>query len=87
VGGHCGLPLFDHLIRPLQQRRRDRQAEGLGGLEVDDEFELRENGADIQDMQEARGHAGITTTTMYAHLTTRRQREKLAEYLKLRRRT
>ncbi len=28
--------LFDHLIRPLQERRRDRQAEGLGGLEVDD---------------------------------------------------
>jgi hypothetical protein len=43
---------------------------------------LRENGADIQDMQEALGHAVITTTTMYAHLTTRRQREKLAEYLK-----
>ena len=28
-------------IRPLQQRRRDRQAEGLGGLEVDDQLELR----------------------------------------------
>jgi len=28
--------LLDHLIRPLQERRRDRQAEGLGGLEVDD---------------------------------------------------
>src|SRR6266481_6720411 len=33
-------PLLDHLIRPLQERRRDRQAEGLGGLEVDDELEL-----------------------------------------------
>jgi len=43
---------------------------------------LRENGADLQDIQEALGHAAITTTTMYAHLTTRRQREKLAEYLK-----
>ena len=43
---------------------------------------LRENGADLQDMQEAMGHATITTTTMYAHLTTRRQREQLAEYLK-----
>jgi hypothetical protein len=29
---------LDHLIRPLQERRRDRQAEGLGGLEVDDQF-------------------------------------------------
>ena len=37
---------------------------------------LRENGADLQDIQEALGHAVITTTTMYAHLTTRRQREK-----------
>jgi site-specific recombinase XerD len=43
---------------------------------------LRENGADLQDIQEALGHAAITTTTMYAHLTTRRQREKLTEYLK-----
>src|SRR5260370_1239112 len=32
---------IDHLIRPLQQRRRDRQAEGLRGLEVDDQLELR----------------------------------------------
>jgi len=28
--------LLDDLIRPLQQRRRNRQAEGLGGLEVHD---------------------------------------------------
>ena len=28
---------LDVLIRPPQHRRRDRQAEGLGGLEVDDE--------------------------------------------------
>jgi site-specific recombinase XerC len=34
------------------------------------------------EVQEAVGHANITTTTMYAHLTTRRQREKLAKYLK-----
>src|SRR5215813_5476583 len=34
-------PLLDHLIRPRQQRWRDGQAEGLGGLEVDDELELR----------------------------------------------
>src|SRR6266478_2659044 len=31
---------IDHLIRPLQERRRDRQAEGLGGLRVDDQLEL-----------------------------------------------
>jgi site-specific recombinase XerD len=43
---------------------------------------LRENGADLQDIQEALGHSTITTTTMYAHISTRRRREKLAEYLK-----
>src|SRR5215831_4582539 len=32
--------LLDHLIRPRQRRRRDRQAESLGGLEVDDQLEL-----------------------------------------------
>jgi hypothetical protein len=35
------MVLLDHLIRPLQERGRDYQAQGLGGLEVDDEFELR----------------------------------------------
>src|SRR6266851_4683654 len=33
--------LLNDFIRPLQQRRRDRQPEGLGGLEVDDQLELR----------------------------------------------
>jgi PAS domain-containing protein len=33
-------PLLDHLIGPLQERRRDRQAEGFGGFEVDDQFDL-----------------------------------------------
>jgi hypothetical protein len=32
--------LLNDLIRPQQQRRRDGEAECLGGLEVDDEFEL-----------------------------------------------
>src|SRR6266478_699523 len=35
-GDRCYL--LDHLIRPLQERRRDREAEGLGGLEVDHEL-------------------------------------------------
>jgi integrase/recombinase XerD len=43
---------------------------------------LRENACDLQDIQEALGHSNITTTTMYAHISTRRRREKLAEYLK-----
>jgi hypothetical protein len=47
--GHLGPPpsvspsksiaLFDHLIRPQQQRQWDGEAERLGGLEVDDELE------------------------------------------------
>src|SRR5215467_6743337 len=32
--------LFNDLIRPQQQRRRDGEAERLGGFEVDHEFEL-----------------------------------------------
>jgi len=33
--------LLDDPIRPLQERRRNRQAESLGGLSVDDQLELR----------------------------------------------
>src|SRR6266487_1233978 len=32
--------LLDHLVRPRQHRLRDRQAESLGGLEVDDQLVL-----------------------------------------------
>src|SRR5258708_873358 len=45
--GRVGCPrspcchLLDHLVRPLQERRRDRQAKGLGGLEGDHELDLR----------------------------------------------
>jgi integrase/recombinase XerC len=42
---------------------------------------LRENGADLQIIQEALGHASITTTTMYAHLTTAKRRQDLARLL------
>ena len=34
-------PSLDHLVRPPQHRRRDRQPERLGGLEVDHQLELR----------------------------------------------
>jgi site-specific recombinase XerD len=42
---------------------------------------LREDGADLQLIQEALGHAQIGTTTMYAHLTAARQRQELARLL------
>src|SRR5690349_8601213 len=32
--------LLDHLVRPLQERRRDGEAESFGGLDVDNQFEL-----------------------------------------------
>src|SRR5215467_12648239 len=32
--------LLDDFVRPREHRRRDREAEGLGGLQVDDELEL-----------------------------------------------
>jgi len=31
-------PSLDHLVRPLPERWRDRQAEGLRGFEVDDQL-------------------------------------------------
>src|SRR5262245_1785623 len=34
-----GASLIDHLVRPEQKRLRDRQAECLGGLHVDDQLE------------------------------------------------
>ena len=33
--------LFYHPVRPRQHFRRNRQADLLGGFEIDDEFELR----------------------------------------------
>jgi hypothetical protein len=35
------VSLLNHLIRPLQERRWHRQAEGLGGLRVNDQLEVR----------------------------------------------
>lgn len=42
---------------------------------------LRENGADLVLIQEALGHASITTTTIYAHLTSAKRRADVARYL------
>jgi hypothetical protein len=36
------LRSFDHLIRPHQQRLRDRESEHLRGLEIDHQLELGE---------------------------------------------
>ena len=33
--------LLDHVVRPPEHRRRDCEAERLGSLQVDDEFETR----------------------------------------------
>src|SRR5712691_12283436 len=39
--GGTSLYLLDNFVCPPKERLRDRQAEGLGGLEVDDQIELR----------------------------------------------
>ena len=64
--GHKSWPLFDHLIRPLQERRWDHEAEGLGRLEVDDQLEhyrlldrqLRRDRA-LEDAVDEAGHAPV----------------------------
>ncbi len=42
---------------------------------------LRENGADLQLIQDALGHANITTTTIYARISTRKRKMELEKYL------
>src|SRR5262249_29874357 len=36
-----GVALLDYLVCSQQQQRRNRQAEGLRGLEIDDQFDFR----------------------------------------------
>ena len=64
--------LLDHLIRPLQERGRDRQAERLGGLEADHQLEFRRPldgqiprlGAFEDPVREGRGAANYSASAV-----------------------
>jgi site-specific recombinase XerD len=43
---------------------------------------LWEESADLRLTQHLAGHVSINTTAIYTHVTPRKEREKLAEYLK-----
>ena len=38
--GGARMPLFDHFVGEAEDRLGDRQAERLGGLEIDDQLEF-----------------------------------------------
>jgi site-specific recombinase XerD len=44
-------------------------------------YRLRENGAPVELVMEALGHASIQTTMIYAHISTTKRREDLTRYL------
>src|SRR6266849_8061409 len=67
LGTNSGC-LFDHLIRPLQERLRDREAEGFRRREVDDELKFggllhRQIGGlgALEDLVDVDGQALVST--------------------------
>jgi site-specific recombinase XerD len=80
-----GRSLLTRSIHRLTQR--GRVAEILGYATHPHVFRhsfasrCRENDGDLQDIQEFLGHANLTTTAIYAHITTRKRNAKLERLL------
>jgi site-specific recombinase XerD len=81
---HQGRPLGIHAIYRLIKT----VVEPIVGLHVHPHMlrhsfatRLRTNGADLQIIQEALGHASIQTTTMYAHMATPKRLAELTKFL------
>src|SRR4029077_16636692 len=65
--------LLDHLVCPLEERGRNRQTEGLGGLEVDDEL-----GVFVGPDRKVRGSGPLQDLV---HIAGRRRSPDLADAL------
>jgi site-specific recombinase XerD len=80
----AGLPIAERVVYFIVRRRLS----ALLGRPVHPHMlrhsfasRLRENGADLQLIQEALGHESISTTTIYAHISSAKQRADVARFL------
>jgi site-specific recombinase XerD len=82
---NAGRPLLSRTVHAIMERGRVTRILGYKihphALRHSFASRARENDGDLQDIQEFMGHASISTTAIYAHLTTRKRNAKLEKLL------